>query len=190
MSGLTQYLIVAFSWGRRWTSVTYAPAIVDVRLRVIVAHVGQIFARHADEVGVIVVADGHQHVAGVPAPPDGARGSRLDREPIVLARDGQHGFVERNLQVVLVDHLAVVLQRLGACRFIVRRNERQTADFEQLGCREEHHLRWKAIDRVHQYALLEHLVVEIALFGGNRRGQAGRSGADDNQIPNGHGTIL
>ena len=78
-----------------------------------------------------------------------------------------------DLQVVGVDDPPVVAQRLGARRLLVRRDERQPADLEQLRRREEHHLRRKSVDGVDEHALLEHLVIETALLGGDGGGQAG-----------------
>jgi hypothetical protein len=66
------------------------------------------------------------------------------------------------------------------------RHERQAADFEELGRREEHHLRREPEDRIHQHALLEHLVVQPAAFRGDGGGQAGRPGPNDDQIANRH----
>ena len=81
-------------------------------------------------------------------------------------------FFEGDLQIVAVDDLAVVLQRLGPRRLLVRRNERQAADFEQLGRGEKDHLRRKPVDRVDEDALLEHLIIEAALFRGDCGGQS------------------
>jgi hypothetical protein len=68
----------------------------------------------------------------------------------------------------------------------VRRDERQAADFEQLGRREEDHLGWKAVNRVDEHTLLEDLVVELVLLAGDCRRQSGRTCTDDENVSNGH----
>ena len=109
----------------------------------------------------------------MPDAPDSARRSRLERKQraavVVLAADREHLLLERNLQVERVDDLAVVPQRLGARRLLVRRHEGQSADLEQLRRREEHHLRRELKNRVDEDALLHHLIIETTLFGGDCR---------------------
>ena len=75
-------------------------------------------------------------------------------------------------QIERINDPAVVLQRLGTRRLLERRDERQAADFEELRGGEEHHLRREAIDRIHQHALLDDVIIETAVFGGNSSGQA------------------
>ena len=102
MSGLTQYLIVDFSSARRCTSVTCAPARkhlerrlgrgvpaaddddalaeVGVRLRVVVMHVRQILAGHADQIRMVVVADREHDVRACRTRRTPRDGPRLDGE--------------------------------------------------------------------------------------------------------------
>ncbi len=42
---------------------------MGVRLRIVVMHVGQVFAGHTDQIRMIVVADGQQNVSRVPGAP-------------------------------------------------------------------------------------------------------------------------
>ena len=174
-----------------------APSIVRMRLAVIVMDVRQILARHVQQVRRVVVADREDDVARVTDAADAARRARFDGKDgrrlsgrfaawMQLALDGEHRLLERDLQIERLDDLAVVLQRLGARRLVVRRHERQPADLEQLGRREEHHLRRKIEDGIDEHALLDHLVVEPTLLGGDGGGQPRRSGADDEEITNGH----
>src|SRR5207237_8649353 len=63
---------------------------------------------------------------------------------------------------------------------------RQPADLEKLRRGEEDHLRRKAVDRIDEDALLEHLVVEAALLAGNGGRQPRGPGADDDDVANRH----
>ncbi len=169
-----------------------ALAVVRMRLAVIVAHVRQILARHAQEHRMIVVADRQSDMASEPDAADAERRARLEREQrpfrlvVGLARNRQHLLFERDLQVEDVDDLAVIAERLGARRLVVRRHERQAADLEQLRRGEEHHLRREVVNRVHERALLDHLVIEAVLLGGDGGRQAGRAGADDEEVADRH----
>ena len=90
------------------------------------------------------------------------------------------------LQIESVDHFAVVAERLGPRRLLVGRHERQTADLQQLGRREEHHLRREVVNRIDERALLDDLIVEAALPGRNRCRQAARARAYDDEIARRH----
>jgi hypothetical protein len=98
--------------------------------------------------------------------------------------------VKRNLQTVGVDDAAIVAECFESRRLVVRRDERQTADFEQLRCREEHHVRREIEDGVDENPLLHEHVVEPLLLGGNRGCQAGRTRAHDQDITDRHVGIL
>ena len=172
-----------------------------MRLAVVVVDVRQILARHVQQVRRVVVADREDDVPGVPDAADSARRARLDGKHrrrlggrfaarLQLALDREHRLLERDLQVERLDDLAVVLQRFGARRLLERRDERQPADLEQLGRREEHHLRRKIEDRIDEHALLDHLVVEPTLLGGDGGGEPRRSRADDEEIANGHLSMI
>src|SRR5262249_2274200 len=65
-----------------------------------------------------------------------------------------------------------------------------TADLEQLWCRKKHHLRREMKNRVHERSLLDHLIVEPPLLGGNRGREPRGTGADDQHITNRHLFIL
>src|SRR5205085_11277913 len=102
----------------------------------------------------------------------------------------QHLLVVGDLQIVGIDDGAVITERLRPGRLLVRRNERQPADLEQLRRREEHHLRWEAENRIDEHALLDDEVVEAALLRGNRRGESRGPRADDDEVSNRHPSIL
>ena len=61
-----------------------ALAIVGVRLVVVMVHVRKILTRHANHDGMVVVADGHDDVAGVTNASDPTRRSRLDHKHVIL----------------------------------------------------------------------------------------------------------
>ena len=154
--------------------------------------------RHLDVAVDGAVATGHD-VACVPDAPHTANRAGLEGEGRVfcgfrqtfsllwrLRADRQHFLFERDLKVESVDHFAVVAERLGPRRLLVGRHERQTADLQQLGRREEHHLRREVVNRIDERALLDDLIVEAALPGRNGRRQAARARADDHQIARQH----
>ena len=81
-----------------------------------------------------------------------------------------------------VGHAPVVAQRFLPRRLVVRADERQAADLHQLRRREEHHVVRIVQQRIDERGFLEHDVAKPALFGGNRRGEAGRTGTDDDDV--------
>ena len=94
--------------------------------------------------------------------------------------------MKRDLQPVGIDHAPVVAKRLEPHRLVVRRDQRQPADLQQLRRGEEHHVRREVEDRVDEDALLDDDVIETALLGGDGGGETGRTGADDQNVTNGH----
>ena len=61
-----------------------------------------------------------------------------------------------------------------------------SANFHQLGCGEKHHVDGEARDGVHERPLFDDDVVEPEVFCGNGGGEAGRPGADDDDVSHGH----
>ena len=64
----------------------------------------------------------------------------VDTYDLRIAFDRHDRLAHRDLQVVAIDHLAVVAQRLGPRGLLVRRHERQPSNLEELRRREEDHL--------------------------------------------------
>ena len=217
ISGRIQYLIESLSCARRWTSVTSRPrpieleggdgggvlsshhdhrlAVVPVRLRVVVGDVRPLLAGNAEEVGMVVVAGGEGHVAGATRG-HALRAARLHHEAHGVGRHLRapqaHDLLpERHVQAVGVGDLAVVLEALDLGGLLVRRDEGQAPDLEQVRGGEERHVAREVEDGVDERALLHDFVAEPGLVSGDGGGQAAGSGADDEEIEGrGHASIL
>src|SRR5688572_8712264 len=165
-----------------------------MRVRVVVRDVRQVFTWYAEIVRAIVIPDGEDDGAGVAHPRRATvrpRGDGKDRLTVVFVTlDGHHLFVKRNLQLIGIDHAAVVAQRFEPHRLVVRGDQRQAADLQQLRRGEEHHMRREVEDRIDEDSLLDDDGVEAALLRGDGGGETGRASADDQDIANGHSEII
>src|SRR4029079_14239467 len=123
-------------------------------LRVVMVNVRKILTGDIQQIRMIVVADREHDMATVPDAPYSARGLRFNRKegrsgPVLgLCTHTADFFFEHNPQIECVDDLAVVLQRLGPGWLLERRDKGNPAYLQKLRRREEHHLRWKVINRV------------------------------------------
>ena len=189
--------------------------VVRVRLRVVVMDVREILAGHVQEIRKIVIASREHdvprmanashpfgesvstaktsvsHLPAAPAPP--ASPAPLAAPPdllLLLPLNLHHPLFEGDLQIEGVDDAAVIAERLGASRLLERRDERQSADLEELGRREEHHLRWKTVNGVDQRSLFQNLVVEAVLLWRRWRPTAPRARAHDDEVPHRHPFIV
>ncbi len=175
--------------------------VIRVAVVVVVVHVRQLFPRNVDHVRQVVVA-GRQHnrprVANTPClranpvwSPAGFRGrmrcpGRDGEDIIPVTLDGKHLLMRRDLKAVDVDDPAIVAERFQTRRFVVRRDERQAAHFEQLRRGEKHHMDRKVEDGVDEHAPLDDHIVEASLFGGNGRGQPRGASSNDQNVTDRH----
>ncbi len=172
-----------------------ALAVVCVRIAIVVGDVRLILAWNAEAVRVVVVSDGEHHRARVaPAPHTAVRPTLDDEERVataaVVTLDRQHLLAEDDVQAVAVGDPPVVPQRFVACRFFVGRDKRQLANLQQIGGREERHLRGEVEDRVDQDPLFDDLVIQLGIGGGDGDSEPGGSSANDEQIADGHHVIV
>jgi hypothetical protein len=107
---------------------------------------------------------------------------RRHDEELPVAGHRRHGLPQLDRQLVGVDDAAVVAERFGPGGLLVGRHERQVADLEQFRRREEHHLQGKMEDGVDDDALLQDDVAEPVALGGDRGGETGRAGTDDDEV--------
>ena len=140
-----------------------------MRLGVVVRHVRQVLARHADPVrDVIRAGRDHDrprvHRRGARRAPTGCR-RRTIRAHRVPSSRVIASTVSSNAIVQLEDvrHAAVIAQRLEPRRLVVGAGERHAADLHQLRCREEHHLDRIVQQRIDERALFDHQMVEAVL---------------------------
>ena len=154
----------------------HALTVVGMRLAVVVRHVRQVLARHAEQVRQAVVAHRQHHGTGVPHPfhPEAAAGRHGEPALIAVAvgLDRRHLLAQGHLQLEHVGDLAVVPQSFGPGRLLVGRRQGHSAHLEQLRGGEEHHIDGKAGDRIDQRALFEHLVVEAVMATGDGGGES------------------
>lgn len=165
--------------------------IVGSRFRVVMRHMRQVFTRHAQEIGPVVVAHGQRHRTTRTGP---RHTSRIHR------RHHQHGFLVMPVRLDRDDALtqhhrdlrqfggpAIVAPRLEARRLVVRRRERQSANLQQRRRREERHVRRKPADAVGHRALVDHQRIHAVLPRRDGRGQPRRAGPDNQQVTHRHG---
>ena len=113
-------------------------------------------------------------------------GKWFDSGPFGPARTGGHLFEQRHLQLERVDDLPVVPQRLGRVGLSNGVVSGMPPISSSSGVVKNTMLIGKPHDRVDERALLEDEVVEIEVLGGNGGGEAGRAGADNDDVTNGH----
>ena len=149
---------------------------------------GQIFARDLEPVGMIVVPGCQDDGAPVMNRAAAVLRPRLDREHRSIlsagipACDRNDLLVQRDPQLVCVTDPPIVPQSLRTGRLLVRRGKRDGTDLQQLGCGKKHHIAGEMKDRIHQYSLFKHLVIQSRLLGRNSGRQARRSSPDNNEI--------
>ena len=132
--------------------------------------------------GVVVVPGRDDDVAGAAhastgGAPRAARAAVAQREGVALAARSPRPSRRARRAAGTCRRRGGSSERLLARRLRVRRHERQVAELEQLRCREEGHAVREAVDRVHEDALLDDLVVEAGAHGGDRGGRARRGPA-------------
>src|SRR5829696_498219 len=164
---------------RRVAGADHGDVLPDVgeRLLVVVRHLGQTLAGHAERVGPIEKSR-REH--------DGADVMRARRrakdERAAGSVDGLDPVVERQFDRLPRRDAAVVLERVFPRRLVARHRKRVAADLDQVGRGEELHVRRVAENRVHQRPLIEHADAETAPAKLDGAGQADRSGPDHGGI--------
>jgi hypothetical protein len=146
----------------------------------------QIFARDFEPVGMIVIPDRHHDRTRVMNPAAPVAAARLDGERMLsggsLAFNPGYLLAQRDAQLVSIGDAPVIAQSLHASGLLVRRGEREGADFQQLRCREKNHVPGEMKDRIDQYSFFEHLVIQSRSMRGNSCRQAGRPSSNDYKI--------
>src|SRR5262249_748122 len=110
-------------------------------------------------------------------------------ECAVLARDALDALVLADVELVVVRHPAVILQRFGAHGFLVERGHGDVADFEQLGCGEEDEVGRVVVNRVDDAAFVDEDGVDTAARKLDAAGEARGSRADDDYVGGLHYSI-
>ncbi len=111
-----------------------------VRLVVVVGHLGQVLARDAEMVGQVVVAGGHDELAGAErvGPVKAVHG--VHAEVSVRSRNRSNAFILAHVQAIVLRHLAVVLERLATGGLLIGRGKGHIPDLEQLRRGEKGHV--------------------------------------------------
>ncbi len=137
---------------------------------------------HAEAVGQIVVAGGNHQLARQELGGTGEPVGAVHQERAVGALDAGHGVVLAHVQAIELRDLAVVLQRLLARGLLLRADEGNVADLQQLRRGEEGHVGGVVVKRVDQAALVHgnHGIARALRLDG--AGQAGGTGADDEYV--------
>ena len=86
-----------------------------------------------------------------------------------------------NIQLEVVRHAAIVLQRLMPVGLLVEAGHGDVADFEQLRRGEEHHVGGVVIKRVDHAAFIDQHRAHAAALQLDSAGEPGGSGADHDQ---------
>ncbi len=208
MLGLIQYLMLLESWRpavcqrdagagpeqlqRRNRRRVLGPhhqhvvPVVGVRLPVIVDHLVQLFSRHFQHVGAVIVAGGENHLLSAVAVVVPVTAGSGHLEVAVGAVEIVHLFVLPDFELVQVRNPPVILQRFAANRLLVERGHRNVADFQQLGRGEEHHVGGVVVERVHHAALIDQKRPQAAPLQLDAAGQSGGAGAHHDGVVAAH----
>ena len=157
-----------------------------MRLGVVVRNVRQIFAGNAEAIGQVVVAGCDGNLLGGELRRDSLLIPRVHDKMPVAALDALDAMAQAQIQVVVLDALAVILQGLGARGFLGGAGQRQVADLQQFRRREKDHVHRIVVEGIAEAALVDHQRPHAGAFGFDGAGQAGGAGADANQIVGAH----
>ena len=161
--------------------------VVGMRLAVVVRHLGQIFAGDIEMVGQIVVAGGDDQLAREELGGTGERAGGVHQERAVGALDAVDRVILANVEAVELRDLAVVLQGLQAVGLLLRGDEGNVADLQQLRRGEEGHVGGVVVERVAQASLVHGNRGVAGAPGLDGAGQAGGTGSDDEYVELLHG---
>ena len=151
--------------------------------------VREFFAGNAEAVGQIVIAGGNDEFAGgvdirlgrrfienITAArecPERIVGPRMHAEVAVRAFDAGDQFAQVQVELVVLDALAVILQRFRASGLFGGADEGQIADFQQLGRGEENHVHGIVVQRIAQHAFIDDQRAQPRAFDFDGAGEAG-----------------
>src|SRR5215831_6685036 len=151
--------------------------IIRMRFFVVVDHLREVFSRDVQQVGDIVIPGGEddlaRHVGAMAAVTVGA----VHAECPIVARHVIYFLVLVDIQLVVIRHAAVVLERLSAVGLLVQAGHRDVADFKQLRSREERHVGGVIVERVRDAALFDEDRIQAAPLEFDAAGEACRPGA-------------
>ena len=150
---------------------------VLVGLLVVVADVGQVLAGHAERVGQVVEAGGHDDVAGRDFAFVGG-----DGEIALLTGQLQHRFVQADVELFGAGHALVIVQRVFAQGLVVGGGKGVTADFEQIGGGEKLHVGGVAHDGIDQRAFFHDGSRQALALGFEGAGEAHGAGPNDENV--------
>jgi hypothetical protein len=161
--------------------------VIGMRVVIVVGNVRQVFARHAEIVGEIVITDCEHDGSRFPhATPAFGCGRGHHERSIAVTFDLHDLLLECDLYLEGIHDPPVIAQGLEARRLFVRTHQRQPPDLEQLRRGEEHHVHREVEDRIDQDALLDDGVIEPLLLGGDGGGETGGARAYNKHVTDGH----
>lgn len=149
---------------------------------IIVLDLGEIFAGNAEVVGKVIVAGGDDELACAMDEFAAELVGGVDGEVTIGAGYLVDVFVLADVEPVVLGYLAVVLEGLGTGGLLVGRGEGHVADLEQLGRGEEGHVGGVIEERVGEATLVHENDTEAVALGCDGAGEAGRAGANDEDI--------
>ena len=160
---------------------------VRVSIRKIVRNVRQVFARHAETIGQIVVTGRNDQFGAMMHARLAKFGGRVDGEIAFVALDAIDFLIERGLDAVMLGRSAVILQRLRARGLAARARERQVADLHALGRGEEKHVRRVVVERIAQAAFVDHQRPQACALSLDGACKTGGPGPDADHVVDGFG---
>lgn len=155
---------------------------VGMRFVIVMLDLGKIFAGNAEVVWQVIVAGGDDELAGAMDEFASELVGGLNGEVAIGTGYVVDVFVLADVEAVVLGDLAVVLEGLGAGRLLVGRGEGHVADLEQLGRGEEGHVSGVIEERVGEATLVHENDPEAVALGCDGAGEAGRAGANDEDV--------
>src|ERR1700736_3968601 len=127
-----------------------------MRLGVIMRDMRQIFARNSNAIRKIVVPGSNDNLLSFKLRQNSLLVASMHAKLAGAAFDSFNELAQSQFQSIVLSALAIILERLGTCRFLSRTGEGQIADFKKLRRSEEHHIDRIMVERVAQATFIDH----------------------------------
>ena len=156
--------------------------VVRMWFAIVMEDFGQIFAGDIHQIGPIVISDGDDDLAARIVKDAAQAVARRDVEIIVRAHHSFNPLILPQIELVVLGHLAVVLERFQPVGLGIRSGERYVADFQQLRRSEKNHVGRIIKDGIDHAAFIDANNFESGALCFDRTRKAGGAGADNNHI--------
>ncbi len=149
---------------------------------IVVLHLRQTLTRNLQVIRQIIIAGRHDQLARPMHQLAPKLVRRMHREVSIRSRHAVHILILSNVELIVLRHLPVILQRLRPRRLLIRRRERHIANLQQLRRRKKCHVRRIMKQRIRQTTLIHQHDAQPQTLRRNRTRQTRRPRADHQNI--------